>query len=427
MIALIAAAGMALVLIPVSAKAAGGASGVCSNLVAAAPHTTFGPNSWFVPAGTTVPTSFTEDSNQRVATYPLYRGTSGGSPVEYVITDASDLAVARDLGVMYAPKLKAAEGTAAVQGSTSQIMNGGGIDFPATVNFSATRTLTPSPAGSRGQDEGDGSTGDSDDTTPDGGFPPATATPGPVGNTGYSPLVKVSFRGHNVVLNAPQLANSTGQHPKLTAPITDASTTASLSETFGCFDLLSVHYVSFDASDPVVAAIENATYAPALNSAPSAGCADSTNPTDGNPPAPPTPNGCARESLAAFTNGPTPIPNQQWQGLNNSLLTLECGFSEAGTCTGGTEISPFNVLKGVPTPTLRFEYSPLWDPHLSTWTSFATLHGISIRVGLFQDVRQEAALGFVTAPNGSAWAASGFIVNCPPVSLDVPTGDVPTG
>src|SRR5579884_1091193 len=79
--ALIAAAGMALVLIPGSAKAAGGASGVCSNSQAQAPHIIFGPNSWFEPADTQGPTSFTEDTAQKTATYPLYRGTSGGQSV----------------------------------------------------------------------------------------------------------------------------------------------------------------------------------------------------------------------------------------------------------------------------------------------------------------------------------------------------------
>jgi hypothetical protein len=212
-------------------------------------------------------------------------------------------------------------------------------------------------------------------------------------------LVEVSFRGRPVILDAPQIANATGQHPKLTSPITSSATTASMSETFGCFDDLRVHYVSFDASNRRAAAIENVTYAPAMNSAPSVGCADRHR------------GPCSRESLADFTNGPMPLTNPQWQGLNNTLLTL---------LPAGSQISPFNVLAIVPDRTQSFQYSPLWDIHLTSWTPRAIAAGLPRRVGNFKDVVQEAAMGHVTAPGGGRWSASGFLVNCPPVSLNVP-------
>jgi len=41
------------------------------------------------------------------------------------------------------------------------------------------------------------------------GFPPAAAAPGAIGEYRYSPLVRVNFRGHKVVLNAPQIADAT--------------------------------------------------------------------------------------------------------------------------------------------------------------------------------------------------------------------------
>jgi hypothetical protein len=344
----------------------------------------FGPDSFFKPSQVQGPTSFKENRRQTQATYPLYRGTSGGQPVQYVITDASSLGAARALGVNYAPKLTAAARTSAVEKSGSEIVDGNGINFPATVNFSRPRTLVPDPVT---------------------GFPPLAAAPGPVGNPGYSPLVEVSLRGKPVILDAPQIANATGQHPKLTSAITPSSTTASMSETFGCFDDLSVHYVSFDASNPRAAAIENVTYAPAMNAAPSAGCADSRR------------GPCSRESLADFTNGPTPLTNNQWQGLNNTLLTL---------LPTGFQTSPFNVLAVVPDRTQRFQYSPLWDIHLTSWTRRAIAAGIPIRVGKFDDVVKEAVMGHVTAPGGGRWGASGFVVNCPPVSLNVPKRGQPT-
>jgi hypothetical protein len=371
-----------LAVIPGSASAA--RTGLCTN-TRGAPAIIFGPDSFFRPSNVQGPTSFKENRRQTQATYPLYRGTSGNQEVDYVITDASSLPAARALGVNYAPKLRAAAPTSAVQRSGSEIFSGGGIDFPATVNFSPQRTLVPDPVI---------------------GYPPLTATPGPVGDPGYSPLVEVAFRGTPVILDAPQIANATGRHPKLVSTITPSSTTASMSETFGCFDDLPVHYVSFDASNPRAAAIENVTYAPAMNSAPTAGCADRRR-------AP-----CSRESLADFTNGPTPLTNNQWQGLNNVLLTL---------LPTGSQTSPFNVLAVVPDRAQRFQYSPLWDIHLTSWTRRAIAAGKRTRVGNFNDVVHDAALGYVKAPSGRRWGASGFVVNCPPVSLNVPKRDHPTG
>lgn len=371
-----------LALIPGSAVAA--RAGLCTN-TRGAPAIIFGPDSFFRPSNVQGPTSFKENRRQTQATYPLYRGTSGNQEVDYVITDASSLPAARALGVNYAPKLRAAAPTSAVQRSGSEISGGGGIDFPATVNFSPQRTLVPDPVI---------------------GYPPLTASPGPVGDPGYSPLVEVAFRGKPVILDAPQIANATGRHPKLVSTITPSSTTASMSETFGCFDDLPVHYVSFDASNPRAAAIENVTYAPAMNSAPSAGCADRRR-------AP-----CTRESLADFTNGPTPLTNNQWQGLNNVLLTL---------LPTGSQTSPFNVLAVLPDRAQRFQYSPLWDIHLTSWTQRAIAAGKRTRVGSFNNVVHDAALGYVKAPGGGRWGASGFVVNCPPVSLNVPKRDRPTG
>ncbi|HEV2981432.1 MAG TPA: hypothetical protein VGX51_08365 [Solirubrobacteraceae bacterium] len=383
-------------------------TGLCINTAKAA-HVIFGPNSFFEPSATQGPTSFGENEAQSESEYPLYRGTSAGKPVQYVITDASNLTVARELGVNYAPKLAAAASSSGVQKSASRIGNGNGINFPATVNFSASRVLKANPKT---------------------GFPPLAAKPGPVGNSGYSPLVQVLVDGIRVVLNAPQLANSTGQHPKVTTTITGSSTNVKLSETFGCFDDLSVHYVSFDASNETAAAIENVTYAPAMAAVPSPNCADvapATGAAGAAEPLATESSGCARESLAAFTNGITPLSNNQWQGLNNSLGFLFCNENATThECeNNGFEISPFNILKGVPNPTQQFQYSPMWDTHLAEWTSESVNEGLRARIGNFQDIVQIAAMGYLTGPEGKPFGSS-FAINCPPVSLDVPAADVPT-
>jgi len=337
-------------------------------------HVVFGPDSFFLPSTVQGPTSFSENAGPTVVTYPLYHGTSRGRGVSYVITDASNLSVAQALGVNYTPKLAQAAGTAAVQDSTSQVGSGSGIDFPASVDFSPTRILTPSATG----------------------FPPTAAQPGAVGEPGYSPLVQVIFRDHTVVLNAPQVANATGQADKIVA-IAGNHQTVSYRETDGCYDNESVHYASFDASNQVAAAIEDVTYAPDLDAAPAPGCADAA-------VAAPT---CSRESLIAFTDGQTGPANPQRQGLNAAILDGP---------------PPLNILQEIPEQKSQFDYSPMWDVHLATWTDAAVMAGANVRQTDFSAVLQQVADGNVTGPAGSQFGPSGFVVNCPVVSLDVNVG-----
>jgi hypothetical protein len=333
-------------------------------------HVVFGPDSFFLPNTAQGPTSFRENAGPKIVTYPLYHGTSRGRHVSYVITDASNRIVAEILGVNFTPKLARAAGTAAVQKSTSRIFSGNGINFPASVNFAPTRVLRASATG----------------------FPPAVAQPGAVGERGYSPLVQVVFFGKKVVLDAPQIANATGRADKIVAL---GHRTVSYRETDGCYDHQSVHYASFDASDRVAAAIEDVTYAPRLNATPSPGCADETAMAAK----------CARESLIAFTNGQTGATNPQRQGLNAAILD-------------GPD--PLNILQEIPEQKSRFHYSPMWDIHLETWTNAAVTAGLNLRQTDFSDALQQVTDGNATGfPAGSPFGPSGFVVNCPVVSLDV--------
>jgi hypothetical protein len=335
-------------------------------------HVVFGPDSFFLPSTVQGPTSFRENDGPTVVTYPLYRGISHGHRVYYVITDASDLSVARALGVNYTPKLARAAGTRAAQDSSSRIWGGNGIEFPASVDFSPARVLVPSATG----------------------FPPAASQPGAAGEPGYSPLVTVVFRGRTVVLNAPQIANATGQADKIVEISRDYHSVR-YRETDGCYDNESVHYASFDASDPVAAAIEDVTYAPDLNSTPSPGCSDATV-VAGN---------CSRESLIAFTNGQTGTTNPERQGLNAAVLDTA---------------TPLNILQEIPEQKSQFDYSPMWDVHLETWTNAAVAAGLSLRQTDFSAALQQVADGHATGfPAGSPFGPSGFVVNCPVVSLDV--------
>jgi hypothetical protein len=339
-------------------------------------HVVFGPDSFFLPNTVQGPTSFSENAGPTIVTYPLYHGTSQGRDVLYVVTDASDRSVAEILGVNYVPKLAQAAGTAAVQNSSSEIGSGNGIDFPASVDFSPTRIVVPGPTG----------------------FPPAAAQPGAIGEPGYSPLVQVVFRDKTVVLNAPQIANATGQADKIVS-IANNKRTVSYRETDGCYDNESVHYASFDASDPVAAAIEDATYAPNLAAAPSPGCADAAV----------VAANCSREPLIAFTNGQTGATNPQRQGLNAAIIDGP---------------PPLNILKEIPEQTSQFDYSPLWDVHFETWTAAAVANGLNVRQTDFSTAEQQVTNGLATGfPAGAPFGPTRIVVNCPVVSLDVnPSG-----
>jgi hypothetical protein len=306
-------------------------------------HVVFGPDSFFLPNTQQGPTSFTENAGPTIVTYPLYHGTSRGRDVRYVITEASVLSVAQTLGVNYAPKLAQAAGTAAVQNSSSQVGSGNGIDFPASVDFSPAHILVAGPMG----------------------FPSKAAQPGAVG------------QADKVVSIGPR--------------------TVSYRETDGCYDNESVHYASFDASDPGAAAIEDVTYAPGLAAAPSLGCADAAV-VSAN---------CSRESLIAFTNGQTGATNPQRQGLNAAILDGP---------------PPLNILQEIPEEKSQFDYSPLWDVHLVQWNASIP---VANRLRQTDFSTAQALVGTQAqsiTPSGTTsdtFQASGFIVNCPVVSLDV--------
>ncbi|HMF95540.1 MAG TPA: hypothetical protein VKE96_14665 [Vicinamibacterales bacterium] len=287
-------------------------------------------------------------------TLPLYRGTSRGRTVWYVVLDASSSNDADRFGVNRAQKLANARGTLAVQQVT---VRGGIVDFPATVDFSPVRAVVPGPAG----------------------FPPQIAEPGAVGETGYSPLIELP---DGSILNAPQIANDTGQADKVVVLDTIGGS-VQYRETDGAQGGRPVRYVSTDASDPAVAALENVTFAPLLSHAPFVG-GDGTD--------------SARASLAAFVNGQLGAGNPQRQGLNSALLD---------------GLDPLNVLRWNPS---QGRYSPLWDVHPAAWTATAIAAQQNVRQTDFGDIFNLVEKGFVTGPGGAPFGPAGFIVDCPIVS-----------
>lgn len=300
-----------------------------------------------------------EDVGNNTASLPTYTAIVDGAPVTYVVTEASSRSLARRLRVTWAPKLANARGTAAVQGG---VWRTGRLHLEATVDFSPERVVVPGP----------------------GGFPPATAEPGSVGESGYSPLVELP---DGSVINAPQIANASGRHDKIVAL---GHSRARFKETEGFYEGHEVYYVSFDVSDPGVAALEASTYAPNLNAAPGLGSDDRQT--------------SARAGIVPFVNGQTGIDNENRQGLNSALLG---------------EGDPLNIVQEIPEGgSNERRYSPLWDVHATAWTDAAAADGRNVRQTDFADVAELADDGAVTGPGGSAWGAIGVIVNCPLISIE---------
>ena len=287
------------------------------------------------------------------AIFPLRHGTSHGQTVYYVVLDTSDGNLSDALGVNESQKLANARGTAAVQ--KVSLNADGTVAFPATVDFSPVHAVQG---------------------TPGTGFPPVQAVPGSVGQAGYSPLIQLP---NGTVENAPQIGNASGWHDKVVT-VNIAGGTVTLHETNGEQGGRAVRYVSTDASDPAIAALEGSTYAPALAAPPFAG-GDGTD--------------SARASLAAFVNGQTGATNPNRQGVNSALL---------GEC------DPLNVLAWNPS---QGRYSPLWDVHPAAWTAAAIAHGMNVRQTEFSKVAQLAENGFIVGGFGGNFHPVNVIVDCP--------------
>lgn len=298
--------------------------------------------------------SAVESASDNTVALPLHRGISGGQTVWFVVLDASSDDVARQYGVNRSDKLRNAKGTVAVQ-KVSVV--DGIIQFPASVDFSPERRVVPGPQG----------------------FPPTAVQPGAMGNPGYSPLIELP---DGTILNAPHVANETGQADKV-IKIDVAAGRLVYQETEGYANGKTVYYVSTDASDFAAAALEGVTFAPQLNAAPFAG-GDGSN--------------SARATLVAFVNGQTGADNPERQGFSSALLD---------------GLDPLNVLRWTPN---QGRYSPLWDVNLAEWNENAVTNGLNLLqkdAGKAFDLAQKRVL---SAPGGGAFKPSGFIVNCPIIS-----------
>ncbi len=325
----------------------------------------------------------TVDQKRMTVTLPLYRGEmTNGTSVWYILTDTNDERNAEALGLNFSAKLAYSETGRAVRGS--ELRKDGTLVFEkGTVDFAPKRSVVP---------------GDEPNF-----FPPESATPGSVGDQDYTPLVKVSNAG-GYIYNAPVVAfgveadeidfcagnvNYDRVHDRVLriCPEGRAGSTVTLQMTpifsFG----RAAAYISTEASDEVVAALDSGTFTPAMGDI-GVGSDDGAF--------------SAVERLFPIANGPTGADNPQRQGLNSAL-------SDVGE--DGKPLPPVHVIGGI--PTLALDYSPLWDLNLGEWTEEAIDKGYRSRMidefQLLEFVRR----GFITGPGGEAFGSTGIVVNCP--------------
>jgi len=318
------------------------------------------------------------DMEAGTVTLPLYEGRMrDNTPVWYVLTDTTDQANAEALGLNHSAKLAYADVEGAVRTGTLEqdltlTFDEGAVDFAPEFN------LVPG--------EGENA------------FPPTTVEPGSVGDDAYSPLVRIENAGGHIY-NAPvvaygnaaeELAFCDGDpdhslvHDRVVS-ICPEEQTVTIQMVVGFSFARPVFYMSFDASDPMVATLEMATHAPAMSNL-QVGFDDGAF--------------SAVERLFVTANGPTGADNPQRQGLNSTLL---------GEGTG-----PLNVFGGV--PTIALDYSPLWDLNLGFWSQEAIDSGYRSRmIDEFQFLGM-AEQGHITGMDGAPFGSTGFVINCPIVA-----------
>lgn len=290
------------------------------------------------------------DSSKHTVTLPLHRGSVRGKSVWFIVTDASNAQTAKSLGVAYAALLASLDSSAVAHASK-------GYAFAGAPDFSPARRYVASATG----------------------FPPASAVPGATSSNDYSPFVTVD--GIAGVLNAPIVATGDGPFDVTThsntqdrvIAIDTKARTVTLILAQGFFNDRPVYYLSTEASDPIAATVERATYVPRLKGV-----------TSGVIP------------IGVVANGPRDAKHHQ--GL--AFLTLNTPIGSDATAANAIFIgSPFNVLSLVPNkadPYAHNGYSPLWNAIVAGGAQSKQLTSF-------------AAVAALAKP-------AGFVVNCPAIA-----------
>ena len=317
-------------------------------------------------------TSGQVDLVREVVTLPLHRGRlSSGETVWFVLTDVSDLATSKKMGLTWAPSLAKAKDltstrVAEMDDSSNFMFKSGRVDF------SPSQRLVAGEAPNF--------------------FPPKTARAGSIGDAYYSPLVRVANR-KDIVFNAPVIAFNVGPEKisfcngspdynvvtDSVASICPDKGTVDLKLRFGFANGKHLRYLSFDANSEESAALESSTFAPAESDILQSG---------------------ATEVIYTIVNGKTGAKDPNRQGLDSALngegpsLDVLAHF---------TEISA--------------GYSPMWDVRLAEWTKEAISKDQRKLITDGDDLEAKSASGLLVSPAGGPVKTTGNLVNCPVVGF----------
>jgi len=279
------------------------------------------------------------------------------------------------------------------------------INFPGAPDFSPTRMWDPGANG----------------------FPPIKAQPGAVGDANYSPFIRIA--GSDVIYNAAIVATGDGpfdviHHTNTQDHVVAVDTTpdydkdgpeVTMQLTHGFDSGQPILYISTEASDPVAATLERATYVPLLANASFLGGDDFM--------------GSARERIFAMVNGPRaakakPFDPRAKDGQAQGLVevSLDGNLAADTTPANTSQIRSSNNIQGDfplrSQPRHEFSYSPLWDAQVGQWTPQAIAEGKAVQLNDENQMLAFVKQGLITGSMGAKFGsgAMGFVINCPPVA-----------
>ncbi len=333
------------------------------------------------------------DLSHETVRLPLYKGEAYGKTAWFTLLDASDVGLAHDLGVNYAPKLAnigiscpACVQTVTID-SPTPAQNPFGqalVHFQGAPDFSPTRIAVPGPNG----------------------FPLAKFQPGAVAGPGYSPFIRIA--GSSVVYNAPIVATGDGPFDVVHHTNTGdrvlgihiaPSTSPSGQYLESWVDLLFVKGFDF--------------------------------------------LGSARERLFGFINGQTGTNNPQAQGFVHLVRDGHASEDASADNTalinalrnGGDLLNVFGDFPTLRDPRHADAYSPLWDAQLGLWTDKAVKAGLNTRqidenvVFNLAATRPDLLTGIDPATGKPApYGAQGVDINCAVIGFTAmaPTANLAT-
>ena len=302
------------------------------------------------------------DAAANTVTLPLFRGAVDGHSVWYIVTDSSEAADAQARGVVHAPLLARAGHVQAAS------LDGDILRFAAAPDFRPQRRVVAGPSG----------------------YPPQTAMPGATAPPAYTPLVRIA--GQTAILNAPIVATGDGPFD-LTGHSDIADRVLALDTAKGTVTLLLSHgfaegrrvvYISTEASDAGVAALERAIHVPRLG------------------------EGEADIALLAVVNGPA--EGDASQGLQQFLRHGRAA-ADATLANAAQLGSPHNILTAFPMGRTASGYSPLWSVTKVAWPGPPGA----------QQRHQAEVYTLSSAKQLGPLQPTGIVVNCPVIAwLDGP-------